>query len=130
MSDCYLCGNPNSHTYDCPKLNYSPPSPPIPVPVPISDSPTATFMIKSKIWRLVVVKPEGIIPLWATHAWYVDGNKLAGLCTSLGERALEWESHCRELDDEVEPGQTLIFKGLEAGKKYSSRWDLIVFGPL
>lgn len=121
MSDCYLCGGDNSHTFDCPKLSYVPTSPPSITP---PTSSIVTFKIQNTIWRIDIVKIGEMIPIWATHAWYISAVNAA----TLEQSAVEWENICRNL---VEPPQTLNYKGLKAGEKYSSDiWNLLVFGFL
>lgn len=129
MSDCYICGKNDSHTYDCPKLNSSPPRA---EPELLGKSyilkPIVTFKIKDKTWRIDVIKPGDIIPSWTTHAWYIGlDNKSA----TLEERALMWENYHRDHQDGSAP-HTLKYKSLVAGDKYPEykSWDLIVFGPL
>lgn len=71
MSTCYLCGSIN-HSYDCPKY--------IRIAF-VQEPPTikekiVTFKLPhdDQIWRIDIVVPTNIIPLWVTHGWFLTNR--------------------------------------------------------
>lgn len=125
MSNCYLCGLSNKHTYDCPKY--------VTVSVVLvepglkvvstkpEEIPSVSFIRQANVWRMARINKGNIIPNWAEFGWHLNNaDKKSWSKSTLEELAKAWEISTSN-------GAPWLLGSGRIGKPHQDSEDLLVF---